>query len=429
MTERPDTGADDMTTDVNRREILKTVSAIGIFGGAIPRFSARGTGGSNSGDLLVFRSGGGPRFGEAVAVDRGIAVVGAPPEHVRDGSDAKTATVGPATGNAVACVFRGGCWTRQATFVPAARTPGGDFGTTVAVDGTSILVGAPLPAFPNGPHSGAVTAFERSDDEWHRQATLTAGSTGVDRFGAAIDVDDDTAVVGAPGDSTHDGERTGSVTVFARPDEDWTTEATLAPGTEGVHQFGRAVAIDGDLAVVGARWTYEHEPIDSGAAFVFRRSSGSWSRAAVLTLGDSRDNGLGQALATDGRRLLAGAPAESTAAGHHTGAAYLFARSAGKWKREARFRRDDATANDQFGSSVAISGGIALVGTRSPDGPSALVRTDGRWVRRRPFVRDGDSVRRSGVDVALDGSRAVVGVPGWPASGGNRHGVLEVFRQ
>lgn len=366
-----------------------------------------------------------PRFGTAVATDEGWIVVGVPPGQSAGDPDA---------GYAVVYERQGESWTRQATLVPEAGTPGGDVGATLAVDDATVVVGAPLSSMPNGPHSGSATVFERTGGAWHRAATLVSGrSAGVDRFGAALAVDCDTAVVGAPNDS-RTGEGSGAAFVFTRSGGNWTRTATLGPGVGDVHRFGRAVALDGDVAVVGARRTHHLDTVDAGVAFVFRRTGRAWSTAAVLEPGDGRDDGFGSALAIDGDRILAGAPAASTPAGRDAGVAHAFTRSTDGWNHEATLLDGAGAAKDRFGKSVAVDGGTAIVGTQSPTGPAAFARAGGRWTRLTALGGDGlenrpegVAPRRGGVDVALDGARAVVGVTGGPSSRNRQHGVLELF--
>jgi hypothetical protein len=141
------------------------------------------------------------------------------------------------------------------------------FGTSVAVDGDTALIGASDD--DNGDHSGSAYVFTRSAGVWTEQAKLTAsdGAT-YDNFGYAISVDGDTALIGAFGDDDN-GENSGSAYIFTRNAGVWTEQAklTASDGANGDY-FGDSVAMDGDTALIGALFDYDIGP-DSGSAYVF----------------------------------------------------------------------------------------------------------------------------------------------------------------
>ena len=173
------------------------------------------------------------------------------------------------------------------------------FGTAVAVDGETVLVGAPY-AERDGAREGAVHVYEHSDGAWNRTARLSAAEPFRDgTFGWSVALDGDTAVVGAPQSDA------GRAYVFTRSDGDWTQEARFdAPGEESAVDFGRSTGVVGGTAVVGA-------PHDgrTGRAYVFG-ADGGWERSrrlAAAGLPDAAEFGHDVALAADA--VLVGAPA------------------------------------------------------------------------------------------------------------------------
>lgn len=126
-------------------------------------------------------------FGWSVAVDGTTIVVGAVSHAL--------------TGAAYVFVQSGGTWVQQAELIPSDGAAADEFGASVAVSGSTIVVGAidhPY-SFPPGPGPGAAYVFVQSGTTWSQQAELTASDgAGADNFGNSVAVSGGTAVVGAP---------------------------------------------------------------------------------------------------------------------------------------------------------------------------------------------------------------------------------------
>ncbi len=167
-----------------------------------------------------------------------------------------------------------------------------------------------------------------------------------------------------------------------------------APNTGLGGRFGGAVAISGDTMVVGAPGedggaTGVNGPQgdtsapESGAAYVFVRSGGTWTQQAYLKASntDARD-WFGSAVAISGDTIVVGAPQEDSAAigiggdaaddtSEDAGAAYVFVRSGTTWTQQAYLKASNTGAGDYFGTSVGISGDTIVVGARYEDSPAS----------------------------------------------------------
>ena len=147
---------------------------------------------------------------------------------------------------------------------------GDRFGASVALDGDVALLGAPGADGPASRDAGTAHVFARTEDGWSRQATLTAGDGGAgDRFGASVALSGNRALVGAWGEKRPNGELAGAAYVFARSSGTWTREAKLAPADGGfLDKFGVSVALDGGHALIGSK---DDDPNDDagGAAYVY----------------------------------------------------------------------------------------------------------------------------------------------------------------
>jgi hypothetical protein len=173
--------------------------------------------------------------------------------------------------------------------------------------------------------------------------------------------------VGAPGRNVDEG----SVYIFLRTGTSWSEEDNLTASNAGANdQFGASVALsnDGNTLAVGAPFEdssttginngTNEGASDSGAAYVFVRSGISWSEEAYIkpSITSAQDNfGTAVALSNDGNTLAVGAPGEDDTA-TDSGAAYVFVRSGTSWSQEAYLKASNPDAQDAFGHSLALSG-------------------------------------------------------------------------
>jgi hypothetical protein len=200
-----------------------------------------------------------------------------------------------------------------------------------------------------------------------------------------------------------------SAQIYALPRADTTADTA----------FGADVAIDGDVALVGASGENECGP-NSGAAYIYQRGEtpGAWTQAARLT--PSRcDEGafFGRALDLSGGRAIVSASSEFFAA-RQSNAAYIFARdSSGAWTEQARLIAETDYNEGAFAASVAIDGNQALVTTSgSSDGDYggaayfyAFDESTGEWeLTSRLTAAAGVQYGVLGGTSALDGDRAAV---------------------
>ena len=144
--------------------------------------------------------------------------------------------------------------------------------------------------------------------------------------------------------------------MFVRSGTAWSQQAELTAADGAANDyFGTSVAISGSTVVVGA----PSKNSSTGAAYVFVRSGTAWSQQAELTAADGASgDSFGTSVAISGTTAMVGAPSKDSS----TGAAYVFARSGTAWPQQAKLTAADATAGDQFGYWVGISGPTAVVG-------------------------------------------------------------------
>ena len=242
----------------------------------------------------------GDLFGSAAGLDGDIAVTGA-----RDDSD-----IDSGAGAAYAFFRENGTWNREQTLSAPDAEAGDSFGNSVSVSGDTALIGA----FLDGYLKGSAYVFVRGANGWALQQKLTAPDGGDvdDLFGSATALDDDTALIGA----------VGSAYVFGRDGGTWPIEQDLV-GDDG-DAFGSAVALDRDTAVIGAENDGDPNGLLAGSAYVFKQSDGSWSMEQKLAADDGDEfDAFGSAVALDGDIALIGAVFDEDL-GPSTGSAYVF---------------------------------------------------------------------------------------------------------
>ncbi|MCK7593971.1 putative Ig domain-containing protein [Pseudomarimonas salicorniae] len=247
---------------------------------------------------------------------------------------------------------------------------GDQFGVSVAVDGNTALIGAWRDTVGDRPHQGSAYVFVRDGQEWVLQAKLIAeDGNASDQFGYAVALDGDDALVGALYDDVDARTDQGSAYVFRRTGESWQQIQKLtADGGEAGSLFGSAVALQGSTALIGAFGATVDGRGNQGAAYVFQRFGSGWHQQARLTAADGEANDMfGTAVALDLETALVGAPFDRVGSNSWQGSAYLFTRADSEWSQYQRVTAIDGAFNDQFGSAVALKGSLALIGAPADD--------------------------------------------------------------
>lgn len=304
-------------------------------------------------------------FGFSVAlVSSNLALVGAPGE---EGSGNKSGAV-------YLYEREGKQWRQTGKLLPGEKGDRSRFGHSLAVSGETLLVGAPhYNTERDGlarDQSGVVFIFVRDQKgQWQQQARLLADDRyGYDRFGSSVALDGDTAVIGAYLDDDL-GEDSGSVYVFVRDDEEWEQQVKLLSedGREG-DWFGYSIAVYGDRLAVGASGD-DDTGLDSGAVYLFERSWGGWRNTAKLVPeGLKLGSNFGRSIALEGDTLLAGAKTniaqmKETGNKGRPGALYHYQSVAsGEWKLADILTASYGQIYGEMGNSVAIGNGTVLTG-------------------------------------------------------------------
>ncbi len=386
-------------------------------------------------------------FGSSVATSGDRIVVGASGHNTGDG--------------AVYLFERDADWGETKILYPTGVPAGGSVGGAVAISGDVIVAGAPIADGGGGGivNTGAAYVFQRDQGgagQWGLAGTLFASDAQQnDRFGGAVAVSGDVIVVGATG--TNMTSSLGAAYVFQRQQggaNQWGQTAKLtASDAQGGDQFGGAVAVSGDVIVIGARGEDggAGDPNSyAGAAYVYQRDWGGpdrWGQAQILHASDAYFNDwFGEAVAVSGDVIVAGVPGDDAVPGtvEGSGAAYVFQRSENDpWRQTRLAHASDGQAYEGFGGTVAVSGDVIVVGASYAQDPSDLLvgvgaayifqrdqGSAGGWGELPTILRPSNPTAndRFGWSVAVSGDVIAVGAI-YQDSAGSDAGAVYVFQR
>lgn len=296
-------------------------------------------------------------------------------------------------------------WKLDAKFVETPLRIWAQLGAAVAISGDRVIAGAYTPGL-NESEFGRAYVYRRVAGVWQEEALLAPSLPAErDGFGISVAIENDVAVVGAF--YFNDPPDTGKAFVFRWNGSAWIEEAVLlAPGTVGYDFFGRSVAMSGDRIAVGA-------PSDDmgdgapGSVYVFKYNGSGWAQEArVRPTDDETDKGFGSSVALRGNRLAVGAPDDQTVSSNN-GAVYVFEWNGASWQQQAKLLPTNPVGDIRLGLWVDIAtDAIVATSGAPPTHPSTahvFVRNGVMWVQRFVFGM--------GADPALsdDGSLLVFG--------------------
>jgi hypothetical protein len=282
-----------------------------------------------------------------------------------------------------------------------------DFGTSVAVDGDTLVVGAPGVDDPTG-NAGAAYVYLYVEGKWVLRQTLHPDEVHAsESFGYGVAISGDLMVVGARGYDEPEGNA-GAAYVFRRDGLHWVQEQQLvaSDGTEWDY-FGSAVAVCGDVIAVGAP---RADPYERGAVYLFRFDGSQWTKSYKQP-GGWADSRLGRSLAACDDMVIAGEPY------YEPGGSVRCFRDLGDAWTVTRITAPGQETESAFGYSVAMTADLFVAGALHDDdnglsaGAAYVFRRDGDdWLlEQKLLASNGRPDEYFGTSVATDGHRIVVG--------------------
>ena len=292
-------------------------------------------------------------------------------------------------------------------------TSGDRFGRSVAISGDVALVGA-INNQDFGEQTGSAYIYRFDGTNWVEEQKLLASDASTNAvFGASVAIEGNLAVVGANSDDLI-STGAGSVYIYRYDGTNWVEEQKLT--FSGTFHFGESVSISGNVVIVGSARSRDGNPFSS-EAYIYRYDGTSWVHEVTLlpSSGFSADS-YGFAVSVSGNVAVIGAPNDNVQ-GSLSGSIYVYRYNGTNWVEEGKFLASDGTSGNQFGYAVSVSGDALLIGSSgdgfnsSTPGGAYMFRYNGtNWVEEQKLVgSDGAAGDFFGQNVSINGDAAVIG--------------------
>ncbi len=327
--------------------------------------------GTDSGSVSVYKKNGGnwdfdsviyspvqidgQEFGRTVVIDKETIAIGAPRR------------------SAVFIYVRvANTWQLQDILVPSDAQLGRGFGESIALEGNTIVVGMRLRfgvGFMDLP--GAAYLFKRENNEWIQRAVLTA-SDGIasDEFGTSVALDGKTILIGSPYSDFVGQTNAGSAYFFTEQnDATWAQFAKVsAADSDAGDRFGNRVALRNSQALISAPFD-EIPPLQlTGSVYAFNLVGNAWQQSAKLTASNPEQSDFfGASLVIGDQFAIFGSGGDDNQNGANAGSVYVYAYENSGWRETNQIIADDGLANDNFGHSISIHADKILIGALSVD--------------------------------------------------------------
>ena len=332
-------------------------------------------------------------------------------------------------------------WSQLAELTPTKRVNQDWFGVSAAVSGNTAVVGA---FDANIEKTGVAYVFVKPSSGWGNmtQTAKLKPSDGGQGFGTSVAISGNTIVVGAANASNEYGrsgaqtQGPGAAYIFVKPASGWKnmTETAKITASDGVggDAFGYNVSISGNTVAVGALFAHS----GAGAAYIFVKPTHGWSKmteTAELTASDATTFDNMGAVAISGNTVVTGAYGHN----NFTGAAYVFVKPSTGWKNMKQSAEiSGKKANQIYGFSVATDGKIAIVGSVGAHTGIGAAFIYGKpkagWKNTSKFTAEltaSSSSQVSGLSqsISISGKTIALGAPGTTVGSNSGQGAVLVY--
>lgn len=394
-----------------------TLPGLPVLGTAIPfrdGFTPRSNRLDLANALLAKGDASGDMAGASVSANGRLVFVGVP---------------GDAGGRGSVLVFRrhGTVFVPEATLQPPENLSAAEFGAALACDDNQVLIGAP--GQPDGGSKGLsilqAAVYERSTSgEWNVKTSWESEADADDGFGTSVALDGDTVAIGAPGDDTVDDDA-GAVYLYGTDGE--LSTVVLPSDAEQAGDFGTSVAVKNDLMAVGAPNATSSDSL-SGSVSVYSQVSTNLTQESTLSGSSAADgDAFGTSVSLDGNTVAVGIPGANGEDGEtdDQGAVELFQFDGDNFSAAAEIVPDDSGLGGAFGidleflDGVLVSGAPGSLGAGGASGALYVYEVDGVTATLDARISSDDtSVEGYGASVGYDGELTIVGAPTSAAEAG-----------
>jgi len=296
--------------------------------------------------------------------------------------------------------------------------PGDLFGFSVAVSGNFAIVGSPFDEVGVNAHQGSVSFYRFNGTSWDYMQKITeASGAALDTFGFAVAISGNFAIVGIKGDNVGANSNQGSANIYQYNGSSWVFLQKLIDPTGAANDgFGNSVAISGNNAVVGAMLDDDGSSIDEGSAAFFLFNGSTWVFTNKVTgPGGAAGDYFGYSVSISNQYAIIGAPLDDGLASN-SGSATTYEFNGSTWSLMQKLSGGSTElADDNFGSSVSISGNFAIVGAINDhlggvisEGSATIYKTNGSVWMTMVKVTNGSTYNDFGASVSISGNYVII---------------------
>ena len=282
----------------------------------------------------------------------------------------------------------------------------------MSISGDIAVIGSPSDD-DTGSNSGSSYVYGNIAGTWTFVTKLTAydGAAG-DNFGYSVSISGGIVVIGSPNDDEN-GPDSGSAYVYELFAGAWTfvNKVIASDGAAG-DQFGASLSVSGSTAVIGSP-NYDDNGFDSGSVYVSSQCD-NWASVTKLTAFDGASGDIfGSSVSVSGDVALIGAPGDDAS----SGSAYVYEYISGTWTFVTKLTASDGAAGNSFGWSVSVSGNVGIIGSPWENWSSSFVSSvyvyenaAGTWTFDEKLATSTGSVSAHfGWSVSVSGNNVAIG--------------------
>lgn len=315
-------------------------------------------------------------FGASVAMSGDLLVVGTYFDDISGLTDIGSASIYKRNTNT-------NVWEFQTKLVNPNPEAGDWFGFSVAISGDYVIVGAPNDDESGFLNTGSATIYKLNPitNGWQFQGKLTNNLAAIgDQFGWSVGITEDYAIIGAKRDSEGGFTNNGSASIYQRNTStgEWEFQTKLTHNAPAnTDEFGNSVAISGNYAVVGTRLDDHNGLTNSGSASVFRRNatSGVWEfRTLLINKNPESDDEFGSSVSISGDYVMVGSETDDENGLLSNGSVSVFKIFGNTLLAIQKFSNPNALGSERFGKSVSIDAGTRrfLTGASGANGSMGM---------------------------------------------------------
>ena len=310
-------------------------------------------------------------------------------------------------------------WVEEIKLIASDAEPNDFFGYSVSVSGETVVIGS-IKSDGSSQNSGSLYIYSHAEGSWQETKIYSGTGQDGDYFGAAVDIDGVTIVVGAPNADRVDDDdnvvnKAGFAYIYSYNGTHWEQKNTLETDFPGhADRFGSSVAVSGDVIVVGCEGDNIDDVGNAGSAYIYEKTS-TWTQVQKITSSDSEifyECGHPWGACFFGRKVEVSG---GTIAVGDDCNVYIYRRSPrGKWEHQMTLEHDCSSVQLK---SISIDGEWMAIGVRGiaaaiDDNVHLYHKYNGSWFLHETLIKPSmPHTAWFGYSVSLEGDTLVVGTP------------------